>query len=244
MNEYIGVYTSVCEADARWVDQYLAEITRLDLPFAMYFDRCSNGAIDKVLRHPNCVGSHNQPIPDIDYQESHKQPVLDMIQYANKYRWAMSWDIDETFERDAPAKLQAIAKMEAELLTVRWANLWGDKDHVRTDGIFSKNEKVNPCYTRDRFHRLGVGIRWYFIGPFVYAPYALKDGRKSMTITQASGLTCLHWGYMSRELREEHKRRWDHNYGTACGRTNPYGTWEWICDEVTNPPVVERHDFL
>ncbi len=233
----IGVFTTICEPDNIWIDQYLNEIERLELPFAIYLDRCSGSTIQRLTSHTNCIGFVRQDNPLIDYQECHKKAVLDLIVAHGRFDWAMSWDADETYEKDASYKLPDIVGRTEDCLNVRWACLWNDPQHIRTDGMFSPN---GSCYYRDRFHSLRGENKWYYKGPFIYGPYNAKGEYTTAKID----FVCLHWGYMSRPLRELHKARWDHNYGTAVGGKNPFGTWEYILDEVTYPPEVETHNWL
>lgn len=42
MAKEICAFTSICQEDERWVDQYLAEVDRLKMDFCVHFDRCSS----------------------------------------------------------------------------------------------------------------------------------------------------------------------------------------------------------
>ena len=228
----IGVFTTICQADAHWADQYLAEISRIELSFVIYLDRCSTELADRFFSHPLCLGGICQDNPKREYNEKAKQEVFDIVSRRG-FKWAMSWDADETFEEDAPAKLREAARKEVGSLSVRWVCLWGDSEHYRTDGQFGPGRQ---CYLRERLHNLRMGIPWTFRDPRVYEPSALDHE----VTNEVLDLKCLHWGYMTRELREEHKRRWDHNYGPALGGKNPYGLWDMMLDEVNHPATVEE----
>ena len=229
MRSDIGVFTCICEEDAIWIDQYLAEIERLDLPYATHLDRCSNRTKARMTSHANCIGFDEQNNHAIEFEERHKQGVFDLVAGAG-YQWALAWDIDETWERDAPKKIASLSDVDADYLTCRWLNLWNDAQHIRIDGAFEKGHRV-------KFYRLDR--TWRFDHP-------ITNGAKNDSPDTALGrldLVCLHHGLMTRELRLQHKERWDRIYSTALrGDQNPYGFWKFACDESIEPTVI-RHGY-
>lgn len=227
----IGVFTTICEGDVRWVNQYLTEIERLGLPFAIHFDRCSDATKSMFDGHQLCIGVTQQDNHQIEYDERAKQGVLDLLA-EKRFRWALHWDMDETYEKDAVAKLDLIRKSSCDAIDTPWLNLWEDPQHIRIDGTFGSG----ALSKRTKFYRLNNGIRWKLRSDIVYGPSAI--GRDA--VEGFIDLVCLHWGYMTQELREMHKRRWDHNYGTARGTTNPYGTWQLLVDNSIVPEVVDN----
>ncbi len=50
-------------------------------------------------------------------------------------------------------------------------------------------------------------------------------------------LVSLHWGLMTKRHRDEHRERWNKIYGEHSGGKNPYGLWDWVCDETITPTI-------
>lgn len=244
----LGVFTSVCEEDARWVPQYLGEIERLGTPFAMHLDRCSPETKAVIISHPLCIGTTSQDDPKIEYTEQHKQGPMDLLRISNRFSWALHWDIDEVWEKDAPKKLASVLALDVDYAQVTWLNLWNDVEHIRIDGVFNYPPRV-------KLYNLKGGRYWYFDHAITYGGKMLdlkkvKEGcrlRDCMMEGVGKGfltdITCLHHGNITRELREFHKARWDRIYSAAVG-SNPLGFWNLLVDEVNHPPVVVRHDYL
>lgn len=224
----ICAFTSICDEDACWIPQYLAEAERLGLPFCINLDRCSMPTRRALTRHPLCIGIAVQDDPAVEFEERHKQRALDVVA-ARGTDWALAWDIDETFEADAPAKLRRLDP-DLDCLDVRWLNLWGDRDHIRVDGAFGEGHRV-------KLLNLTGGRRWVFDHPITNGPKLV--GREA--VVTRFDLVTLHHGMMTPELRRLHKDRWDRIYTTAVG-ANPYGMWADACDE-TITPVLLRHGY-
>ena len=231
MTADIGVYTSVCEEDAMWVEQYLDEIERLRLPFAIHLDRCDTWTKDKLRRHRLCIGATVQQDFYTEFNETHKQGAFDIVVGAG-FKWAMAWDIDETYERDAPRKLEEISKLDVDHVDVRWLNLLDDHRHIRIDPPFDSGHRV-------KFYRLGK-IDWRFAHKITNGPKPISGEEPHLG---RYDLVCLHWGMMTKGLRLLHKERWDRIYTKAVGK-NPYGFWKMACDEENHPAVVVEHDYL
>lgn len=237
----ICAFTSVCEEDGIWVDQYLAEIDRLVMPFAVHLDRWSptSEVADRLLKHPLCVGSTRQNKVEVEFNETHKQRVFDLV-VGFRFKWAMAWDIDETFEASACTKIGEVLDQAAtyDSVIVKWWNLWDDPYHIRVDGPFGSGY-------RDKIYNLSAR-RWKFCSLVVNGPKLMCPSGEplpnSMMVHYNSDLVCLHHGMMTRELREQHKARWDRIYSTALrGDNNPYGIWNYALDEVKYPPVVVKY---
>lgn len=241
----IATVTPICEEDARWADQYLAEVERLDAHCIMFFDRCSQATVDRFTRSKSYADGYWQRDPKRGYRESDRQVPMDTAVKLG-YDLSVMLDMDETLERDAPEKLRNLP--DGDRWTVNWLNLWGDKDYVRVD---KAGRGGNPW--RVKIHRLQCGVEWYWKGPLVVDPYCQRTRPrpgKSMQLggdvdvpSVDSGITCLHWGLMTRELREMHAARWDRVYGELTGK-NPYSFWHDLLDEVRYPPTVERNVWL
>lgn len=224
----VAAFTAVCQADARWIPQYLAETERLDIPFVMLFDRCSDDLINSTMDHVNCIGSYTQSDPKFEFIEMLKQPLLDRICELG-YDWAMAWDIDETYERDAPTKLELLDLDEYgyyDILDTPWKNLWDSPTQIRVDGSFSEGHRV-------KFYNLQKERRYHFDSPITNG--AKLIGR-DMDLAKFN-LVCLHWGMMTHDLRVEHKERWDRIYSKAVGK-NPYGFWKDALDPTITPTLI------
>lgn len=237
ITELICAFTSICEEDHCWIDQYLMESERLGIKFAMHFDRCSDGTKHKILSHRNCIDHTYQDNKSIEFNERHKQRIFHKI-YENQYRggfytWAMAWDIDETYEQCALQKIMVLENqtLRTDHAQVKWVNLWGDSSTIRTDRHYSSGHRV-------KFYNLSSG-NWIFDHPITNGCKLV--GRRARPLLKMD-LTCIHWGMMTLELRELHKERWDRIYTTAVG-DNPYGFWKDAIDESIEP-ILEKHNYF
>lgn len=228
----VVAFTAACEEDACWVDQYLAEAERLRLPFAVHLDRCPPSIpLVRLTTHPLCVGTTKQDDQAVEFEERHKQGVLDLVA-GTGCRWALAWDVDETYERDARARLNAAANNTADCLDARWLNLWGDRDHVRVDGHWCAGHRVKLLNLQD-------GRRWRFDHPIINGPKLV--GREG--VTGQCDIVCLHHGMMLPELRRQHRDRWDRIYSTALrGDPNPYGFWRDAI-KTEAKAIMVRHGY-
>lgn len=225
MDRTVCAFTSVCGEDEEWVDQYLAEVLRVDVPFVVMLHRCKLALQYKLSSHRKCVGWY---VYDGDFDETRKQPILDMVASLS-FHWAMPWDVDETWEADAPSKMRKLlADAIGDCVDIGWVNLWGDDYHVRVDGPFGSGHRV-------KFLNLRSGA-WKFTHPVVNG--AKLQGRRGVQVR--GDLTCVHHGMKTHELRVMHKARWDRIYSEALrGDPNPYGFWNYALDPDVTPKVVE-----
>lgn len=233
MDTRIIALTAVSGQDAQWVPKYLAEAERLGLMFGVLLDRCdvANTIWGKLIGHSLCrfaIGKGTE-----EFTEQHKQPLWDAAR-ARDYKWAIAWDIDETWGRNAMAKIeQTLSTTNAHVLTARWLNLWETPDQVRWDGAFR-----NGCHAK--FYNLAAGP-WKFDHPITNG-CKLLDARgriREDTITGKTDIVCLHHGMMTKELRQFHKDRWDRIYSAAVG-CNPYGFWNYALDESVTVETVSN----
>lgn len=232
----ICVYTAVCEADMRWIPQYLTEIERLGFKFAVHFDKCERKTKLSMQNHRLCIGTTALDARG-EFTERDKQGVLDIVQN-NHFDWAMPMDIDETWERGALAKLQVLQTSNLDYIMLPWVNLWGDARHVRTDGPFKT--------LREKMYNMRSGV-WRFLSTIVNGAILMTNNgrgklvRKDDSTVWQGDCTCLHWGLMTKELRVEHKARWDRIYEKATkGGGNPYGIWDYALDETKEPRLEEN----
>lgn len=236
-----AAFIEVCEEDAHHIPVFLAELTRLCMPFGIHFDRCSDATKALIREHPLLVAEHCQDDKTVEYTERHKQGIFDKLCDLNRFAYLVHWNSDETWEKDALAKFDAILATGADYVYTKWINTWGDMEHIRTDGPWNSS--------RVKLYRVAGGKRWLFDHVIIHGCKLLtQDGTieddKRVTFSR-SDLVCLHHGFQTRELRERHKERWDRIYTTATkGDGNPYGIWKMALDEVTYPPVVSENPYL
>lgn len=237
-----GIYTSICEEDHIWIDQYLAEIERLRFPFAINLDGCSRQTKLRLIQHRLCAGATSNDNPKKEFDETQKQGILEIIS-GKGFDWAIPLDMDETFETDFTNRLGQIDTNAYDVINIRWVNLWESKEHIRTDGPFANA-------SRDKFYNL-KNYRWRHLQKAVNGPTAFPKNTSRIRRTtiveprtfKTDIIACIHWGLMTRELRELHKERWDRIYGKAVGR-NPYQWWNHSLDEGNFPPVLEKHNYI
>lgn len=232
----VCAFTSVCEEDAHWIPQYLAEAERLDLPFVVLLDRCSDATYWKFVRHPLCQSWTSRGEGDGEFTEQAKQPLIDRLRELG-FRWGMAWDVDETYGGSTRFVLDTLDDVlrGADYGRTWWVNLWGDERHVRIDGPFGHGN--DRGMRRVKFYRIG-DVPWHFAHPITNGAKP-RDGRG--TVMGETEIVCLHHGMMTRDLRLLHKERWDRIYSKAVG-SNPYGFWNYACDEETYPPTVVPHN--
>lgn len=244
----VCAFTSICAEDAGWVGRYLREAERLSLSFAVHLDRCAPGdcdALHDLVSHDLCVGHTHQPNPAVEFTEQHKQAVLDLVA-GLEFKWAMAWDVDETFEATASHKIMDLTGggSGADWVAVRWLNLWGDRNHVRVDGEWANKHRVKFLNLAKKRREK---TRWVFDHPVTNGPKLVgvgDDRNVFATAGELSDLVCLHWGMMTPALRRLHLTRWDRIYSTALrGDANPYGFWrDAVATEGT--AVTAAHDYL
>ncbi len=217
----ICVFTAICAGDENWVDTYLAEIERLNLPFVIYLDRC-NDTMKKIMKeHPNCLYSMEQDDPSIEFAENHKQKIFDKI--PKTFRYALALDADEVFEQYAKLTLP-----EADFLDVTWVNVWEDDKHLRIGDGFGPR-------SRTKFYNLKR--EWKWLDPVTNGPVMFIDSQRVDSPPTLIDLVCVHRGLMFKHLRLQHKMRWDRVYITAIGR-QPYKLWDLAVDETVVPQII------
>lgn len=270
MSKRICFYTSVCEEDTQYVDRYLTECERLEIPFGMNFDRCSKALKRRIRGHRLCVASTERNT-DREFTEQDKQLILDVVVTLG-YQWTCALDIDETWERDARQKIDEITQEDAEYdyVDTKWVNLWNDPGMIRIDGAFASGHRCKiyrqyppECKRRWIFdHPITNGPKLFeqlrVCSPLVKRPSKIKRSRGRVILPSDDpvvvwnqiletrlcvrhDLVCLHWGLFDRATRELHKERWDRIYSKAVG-SNPYGLWKEALDE-TNLKVVPHNYF-
>lgn len=229
----IAFFTAICEGDAEWIDQYLKEIDRLGFDFAIHLDRCSEETMKRLISHPKCIGFTTNK-KGKEFSERDKQGVLDIL-IREKYEMAINADIDETWEKDAPRKFEEIYNMEFDVVDYRWLNVWDKPNQIRYDGPFGGGHRTKIYNLRSKFD-------WIFHADTVNGAAAHLHGTRVYedAKTVKYDLVSLHWGLFLKRHRDEHKERWDRIYGKYTGGKNPYGLWEYACDEKITPQFIEN----
>jgi|GEM_PF-6284115 len=234
----VVAYTAVCEEDSHYISQYLAEVERVDVPFAIHLDRCSEATKNKLINHRLCVGYTSQDDPDLEFDETHKQAVFDLVVKSDA-DWALAWDIDETWEKRAPEKMAEIRERSCHAVDTLWKNLWNDPQHIRVDGPFAQGHRI-------KFRALKTKFNYRFYCKVINGAKAFIGGvpaNNQLYRREKSDLVCVHWGLMTRSGRLLHKVRWDRIYTASVGE-NPYGIWNYACNEEEYPPTVIEHDYF
>lgn len=238
MRRDLVAFTPICEPDSIWIDQYLREVERLDIPFGIHFDRCSDATKRRMMSHSHCVAASAQDDPSIEYTEQHKQTIFDMVCDLGGHSWALHWDADEVWEDDFIRKFEAESHRPESHLRVSWANMWETPDRIRWDAD-SPSKLMCPS-PRVKLYQIGEGQRWLFDHPVIYGCKEIVDGiKRSKTQCKATegdtDIVCLHAGLMTHELRMQHAERWDRVYGAAVGE-NPYCLWHALMNHEKHPP--------
>lgn len=245
MNKTLGVLFSVFDGDQKHFDRFAAELRRLALPFAVNFDHCSAETIKFFREQPNYLDGYVNDDPDSHFDESHRQTALSIL-LKNKFDWAMSLDVDETLERNAPWQLSLLVqqkfddpltpkrgKVLADVIDFKVLDLWGDERHYRVDGSFQSSH-------REKMFNLRSGT-WRYSHPTVHAPKLTEAKYRNLDrpalVIRGYPLHVLHWGIMNQADAEHHCQRWDDIYTRAVGG-QPYGFYAYLRDPVTYPPIV------
>lgn len=240
MKSKVAILTSVCEEDKQFFDQYLNEMSRLGLDFFIHFDRCSNETKEKFKTHPNLKAFSQEDNKEREYSEMDKQKAFDLID--DSYDWMMPLDIDETMEKDFLDKVQSLdnVNLKFDVIDCPWFNVWENPKWLRIDG---------PCETghRVKFYNLHrKPLSWKYYHPTINGMtlfYPTKENRQPIRRNEFEltklNIVTLHWGLMTKELREFHKSRWDRIYSSHVGK-NPYGFWDWVLDDKIEPKLTEN----
>ena len=231
----VCAFTSVCLEDVKWIEQYLSEVTRMKTRFAVHLDRCipeDHAGLMSLTSSSFCVGQTLQRDKSIEFRENHKQPVFDLIAKMNQFRWAMAWDIDETFTKNGAEELNDATRSTEHCLATRYVHLWGDVNHYRAD----------MTSWRDHLYNLRSG-KWKWRDGITNGPRLFRGDSLVLDKSVRFNLTRLHHGVMTEEDRKFHKDRWDRIYTAAAGR-NPYNFWNHVLDKSITADVRELPDNL
>lgn len=209
-------FTPCCQEDADlFAGQYLREVGRLEVPFAVHLDKCNRETACRFVNHPNCVGITERA--GGLFTEKDREEIFRICERSGR-RWAWNWDVDETYCCNTVEQLTAVMTRDVDCLLFRYLTMWG-KDVVRIDGLSSNR--------RQKLFNLKRGLAYGFHSSVTNGPTT----RKAVVQQDVDDVFCLHWGHMTLELRQRAKRRWDQLYTAEVGY-NPYGGWDRILDET------------
>lgn len=236
----IGAAIVVNEEDAhKWFGQLLPELKRFDLPIAWILDKCSDETKKIVKEFPLTVGV--KEIEEGTFREKWRQYAIEPLKAAG-CKWVILWDADDTFTEEAPK----IIKKTLETATgsvgyVRRLNIVTEngKDFIRVDGPFDQNNNGTQV-NRMIIYNMGYTLRW--MDDVTHGPYCFAEDNQVIDDRFQVEAHSIHWGLRDKELRLEHKRRWDENYTNAIGR-NPYGLWNHVLDETITPVLVPLDEW-
>lgn len=230
----LGVIVPVCDADEKHFARFYAELTRLGYPFAIYFDRCSAATKQYWLDHPLRCGFD---AGTGSFDESYREYALRVLKRQG-FEASLQMDVDETLEKLAPQKLEALCKRDDwDVVLARCLDLWDDDKHYRVDGPFGSA-------TREKLHRLN---RWdtRYTHPISHAPYFFQDGVRvddKLVRVVKPGLHVLHWGIMNMEDAVIHRDRWHAIFMEKCHNI-AYGSYNYYFDPANGPVRLADFDY-
>jgi hypothetical protein len=222
----VGFLFSVFEGDKKHFNRFIQELKRLNLPFTVNFDHCSDATKFRFKSLPNYLDGYEDDDPNSFFDESFRQRPLELLQ-KHKFDWAFQLDVDETLERDAINKIYDATTIGADIIDCPVIDLWGSKDKYRIDGGFG-------CSHREKM--FNIHNTCIYTHPTVHAP---KVTRKGEIIVKRYDLNVIHWGIMDMDDVKEHTERWNTIYIRKVGG-NPYasGFYSYINDPATVPFLV------
>lgn len=222
----LGVLFSVFDGDEKHFDRFLGELHRLGRPFVVNFDHCSRATKKFFMESPLYLGGYEDDDPGVMYSEGLRDRSLRIL-LREGFRWMLQLDVDETLDKYALPKLEKAVTMDADVIGARWISLWEREDQQRTDGGIA-NAK------REKLFNLKANPKILYNSAVINSPRLRCEGRDPVVVM--SDIFVLHWGMMSFEDADEHKRRWDTIYTKAVGG-NPYGAWNYMCDRTVKVTV-------
>lgn len=228
----LGILFAVCDGDEKHFDRFLAELTRLGFPFAVHFDHCSAETKRRFKEHPLFIDGHEDDDPNSFFGEDSRQSAMDILMKAG-FEWALSFDVDETLEKNAHEKIARVLEMKEDVIECPLLDLWGDERHYRVDGPFQSSH-------REKFFRLTIG-RWNYTHPTSHAPKATPRNREHVVTVGHADLHVIHWGIMDMDDVRFHTERWNRVYIKKVGK-NPYGFYEYMNDPEKYKPEILKLD--
>ena len=233
----IGILFAVCDGpngDEKHFTRFMAELTRLGLPYAVHFDHCDSITKKFFKRSPLYIGGYEEDNPKVLFGEDSRQNALDVL-LSHSFDWALSLDVDETLEKNAPAKILEATQLGADVVDFVVLDLWLDKRHYRVDGSFAGSH-------REKMFNLVSDPRLKYTHPTVHAPKVAPKGREAV-VHHKFPCRVLHWGIMNIDDVRFHTERWNRVYRAKVGK-NPYGFYDYINDPATVPVLKEVPDDI
>lgn len=225
----LAIIFSVCDGDQKHFGRFYAELNRLAFPFFVNFDHCCAETRQLFQSSPHFVRAYVNDRQDDLFDESHRHYALTLAKDARAFDWVLQMDVDETLEKDAPAKIQEILRSGADIVDCRVLDLWGKEDdrpmHYRVDGSFRSSH-------REKFFNLRTAAKLYYYHPTSHAPRHIPHDGREPIILRGYPLHVLHWGIMDAKDILFHTARWTEIYTRAVGGV-PYKFYEYINDPDT-----------
>ena len=231
----LGILFPVCDGDAKHFDRFTGDLTRLGYPFAVHFDHCSDETKRRLKEHPLFLEGHEDDDPNSFFGEDSRQSALDILA-KHRFAWMLSFDVDETLEKNAPEKIRKILEEDAggaDVVEFPLLDLWGDERHYRVDGPFRSSH-------REKMFRLSIG-RWNYTHATIHAPKCTPRDKDHEVRVIKPDIFVLHWGIMNMDDVRFHTERWNRVYTKKVGN-NPYGFYPYMNDPENNPPDIREFD--
>lgn len=249
VDKTLGLMFPVCDGprgDEKHFPRFLKEIDRLGLPFAVYFDHCTRETYKLFSSHRLYFDGFDDVDQYSSFDEGSRRYPLNILIKAG-FGHILQMDLDETLERDGPAKLRDVLKNGADVTGFWCLDIWDRPESSlseteepgfwrRIDGPFGagKREKV--------FKVTGNTLRWP--AATAHAPDVWPTGKtKEESVVKMADISVIHWGIRNLADAQFHRERWDRIYTRAVGG-NPYQGYEYYFDKATVPAYAKLDDAL
>ncbi len=211
----------ICERDAQlFLPRLLQNLNDLGVGASWYCDNLFQESLREIRESDRTVGMFVENNHRIRYSENHRLYPSDIAKESGA-EWALRIDADETVMlRDWKVVPELISQGRKQWRGP-WYNVWED---ISPHPIIRVDSPLEP----DRCSRIMLlplqGVRWTFRHPIAsaYSDVDVPEDRCDIRV--------IHWGFSTKELRQDHRERWDRLY-----RPNPYQLWNEVCDESKSP---------
>lgn len=235
-NNRIGAYVMFCEEDTKWLDGFFKNAEMVGVDIAWQLDNCSEETVKKIKEFKHTVWIKEETEP---FLECFRRNPFNALKELG-YDWAFHWDIDERWDisSDLQKDFDDADKKGAVSVFFPMFTAWDDK--LRVDTIFKPHTHQSQTL-RQRAYK--TSENWVWRGKIVVSPYLIQDGENYLAYKRHYGNSpMVHYGCVSKEIREHHKERWDKNYTRAVGN-QPYDFWKYINDEEVEVELADYKDF-
>lgn len=205
-----------------WSAQFIKEAKRLGYPVAWFADNLSPESLKKISEYSVFVHDSREQFSECSKMIPYK--ALKQL----RFDWAIQVDIDETFAADFKEKLEKTISENPEAHAIRCPMVTVYEDSQRIDGVFGPQGNEGG---RDRAYNLMYN--WAWIDPITCCA-KLQKGEPVIPLSEA---TTVHWGYATKELRQEHAKKWKEILQKVWGK-NPYQKWEQFEKDSLVPILI------